>query len=90
MGVGDEGLIQHIADLSPKTTILVVLGWSENLFGFFFFFFPQNLTEKLNELFFFFCQPIIMHFLFSTSLVMFIVNTIKGYSVVNFINHCCC
>ena len=38
MGVGDGGLIQHIVDFSPKTMILVVLGWSENLFVFFVFF----------------------------------------------------
>ena len=53
MGVGDEGLIQHIVDFSPKTMILVVVGWSENLFVFFhkilqknrmniFFFWPTN------------------------------------------------
>ena len=80
MGVGDEGLIQHIVDFSPKTMILVVVGWSENLFVFF----HKILQKNRMNIFFFFGQPIIMHFFFSTSLVMFVVNTIKGCSVVNF------
>lgn len=48
MGVGDEGLIQHIVDFSPKTMILVVLGWSENLFSFF-----HKILQKNRMNFFF-------------------------------------